>query len=287
MKAFTVLLPVYRGDQPAHFERALTSIGADQTLQAQEILIVRDGPVHPKIDELLMQCEAGKRPDIHGKSTVTVLRLPTNQGLSAALNAGLAAAQHPIVARADADDISIPTRFERQIPLMDRYQLLGSAIVEFSDDENSTGMLRSMPTNANDIARTIAYRDPFNHPTVVYHRQAVLDAGGYQHLDLMEDYWLFARMVVHGVTCANLPEPLVKYRIGAGAYDRRGGMRLLRSELTMQRYLRHAGITTPVQYVRNVLIRGTYRLIPGKLRQTLYQTVGKRRWFANSGASTP
>ena len=61
---------------------------------------------------------------------------------------------------------------------------------------------------------------------------------------LMEDYLLFARMVDAGARPANLAEPLVCYRVGAGAYARRGGRELLRSELAVQRRFRQLGITT-------------------------------------------
>ena len=71
----------------------------------------------------------------------------------------------------------------------------------------------------------IRFRDPFNHPTVVYRRSAVLAAGGYTDMALMEDYLLFARMVDGRRRPANLAEPLVYYRVGAGAYARRGGPR--------------------------------------------------------------
>ena len=78
---------------------------------------------------------------------------------------------------------------------------------------------------ATGSARRARFRDPFNHPTVVYRRQAVQAAGGYQDLALMEDYLLFARMLAAGAEPANVAEPLVYYRIGAGAYARRGGLR--------------------------------------------------------------
>ena len=51
----------------------------------------------------------------------------------------------------------------------------------------------------------------------------------------MEDYLLFTRMVAGGARPANLAEPLVYYRVGDGAYARRGGPGLLRSELALQR----------------------------------------------------
>lgn len=285
MPEFSVLLPVYIGDDPAFFERSLQSVGADQTFCPTEIMVVCDGPVKEEISTVLDQCAAGKRPDLHGTAHVTVLRLEQNQGLTAALNEGLAQAQHDIIARADADDITMPERFAIQIPLMNDYDLVGAAITEFTDDENVTGLTRYMPEEADEIRRVMTYRDPFNHPTVVYRRDAVLQVGGYEHVNYMEDYWLFARMVHAGVRCMNVCEPLVKYRIGAGAYRRRGGWTLFRSELALQHKLLDAGITHHGHYVRNIVVRGGYRLIPPTLRKLLYHTVGRMIWFGTRTSS--
>jgi hypothetical protein len=126
----------------------------------------------------------------------------------------------------------------------------------------------------------IRFRDPFNHPTVVYRRSAVLAAGGYADLRLMEDYLLFTRMLDAGAVPANLAEPLVHYRVGDGAYARRGGMPLLRSELALQSRFRRLGLTTRRQYLRNVVIRGGYRLVPEGVRKVAY-----RRLLANRSGS--
>jgi hypothetical protein len=80
-------------------------------------------------------------------------------------------------------------------------------------------------------------------------------------------------MITAGAEVANVAEPLVKYRVGAGAYGRRGGLRLLRSELAMQRRFRDVGFTTRTQYVRNVVVRGGYRLVPESLRRAAYRRV--------------
>ena len=127
----------------------------------------------------------------------------------------------------------------------------------------------------------IAFRDPFNHPTIVYRKSAVLAAGGYSDMALMEDYLLFTRMVESGARPANVAEPLVYYRVGAGAYARRGGRALLRSELALQRRFRSLGITTRRQYLRNVLVRGGYRMVPEALRKIAY-----RGLIANRGSRT-
>ncbi|WP_253953962.1 glycosyltransferase [Schaalia sp. 19OD2882] len=277
---FSVLLPVYIGDRADHFSRALRSVGADQSLPADEILVVCDGPVRPEVDQILSEAEAGQRPDLVAEVPLRVHRLPVNRGLTEALNHGLAQCAHEVVARADADDISVPERFALQIPMIVKgFDLVGAGIAEFDTDETRPGLVRRMPLGQEEIREVVTYRDPFNHPTVVYRRSAVDRVGGYEHVDHMEDYWLFARMVAAGVPCANHPEALVLYRVGAGAYSRRGGFAMLRSELALQRRMRARRITTVSQCVRNVAVRGVYRLIPSGLRRALYHAVGKGRWF--------
>ena len=58
----------------------------------------------------------------------------------------------------------------------------------------------------------------------------------------MEDYWVFTRMIANGASVVNLPDPLVRYRVDDGAYERKGGVRQLRSELRLQQRLRERGL---------------------------------------------
>jgi glycosyltransferase involved in cell wall biosynthesis len=208
---------------------------------------------------------------------VTVVPLERNVGLARALEAGLEVCAHEIVARADADDISLPERFAVQVPLVaSGYDIVGSAIREFDDDEAVPGMVR-VPPVGDAIATAARFRDPFNHPSVVYRRSAVAAVGGYQHLDLMEDYLLFARMLAAGARAQNVTEPLVLYRVGAGAYARRGGRRLLASELALQRTLHSEGFVSTPQLVRNVAVRAGYRLAPESVRRAGYRSFMRLR----------
>jgi hypothetical protein len=81
---------------------------------------------------------------------------------------------------------------------------------------------------------------------------------------------------------ANLPDPLVYYRVGEGAYARRGGRALFRSELELQRRFRELGITSRWEYTRNVAVRGGYRLVPQGVRKVAY-----RRLLANRSGGAP
>ena len=281
---FSVLLPVYAGDQPEFFFRAVSSATREQELSPKQLVVVCDGPVDESISDFLHRASRGQETDLLGPINVRVVRLKHNMGLANALNIGLAHCSHEIVARVDADDISLPQRFAIQIPLIEGgLGLLGSAIQEFSDDEAEAGMVRNMPASEEEIRRIISYRSPFAHPSVVYRKSAVEAVGVYEHLQLMEDYLLFARMVAAGVPCANVPEVLVRYRVGSGAYKRRGGAQMLRSEMRLQNLFLNEGIVSKAQYSRNLAIRGAYRLIPTQLRQTLYRGVGKLRWFVSKG----
>ncbi|MDO5034499.1 MAG: glycosyltransferase [Actinomycetaceae bacterium] len=273
LEPFAVLTSVYKGDDPAQFERALISITREQTLKPNQIVLVQDGPVPPALQEAVDEAST-----IAGQS-VDVVRLQENQGLARALQAGLEHVKYDVIARADSDDVSLPQRFERQLPLMTGRDLVGSAIAEFEDDETQWGIIRVLPTSHAQIARTARFRDPFNHPSVVMRRSALERAGGYQHLERMEDYWLFARMIATGARTANLAEPLVAYRVGAGAYTRRGGLDLLRSELELQKNMRAIGFTTPGEFARNIVVRAGYRVIPTPVRKAMYQGVGALSWF--------
>ena len=263
---FSVLLPVYRRDRPEYLRRAFDSVTIEQTRRPDEVVIVRDGSVGPELaTELAAIQERSCVP-------VTIVELARNSGLAAALTAGLSVCRHEVIARADADDISLPHRFELQLPVMEQgAELVGAGLIEFDTDEDIPGVLRLMPTDPAEIADYARFADPFNHPSVIYRRSAVAAVGGYQDVHLMEDYLLFVRMINNGAAVANVGAPLVKYRIGDGAYERRGGRKLLRAEIELQRALREDGFISQFQYVRNVVIRGGYRLVPVGLRRPAYR----------------
>ncbi len=273
IEGFALLMSVYAADTPEHFSRALASATCEQQLPPDQVILVHDGPLPEPLAAVVDRAEEiARQPVDH-------VVLDTNVGLARALDAGLARARFDLIARADADDVSRPERFARQIPQMRHLDLLGTAIAEFEEDDTDTALVRTHPSDPATIARVARFRDPFNHPSVVMRARAVARAGGYLDLDKMEDYWLFARMIHTGARVANLEEPLVAYRVGAGAYERRGGRTMWRSERELQRALLHIGFTTPARFALNMAIRGGYRLIPTSLRSVLYRGIGALAWF--------
>ncbi len=276
---FTLLLSVYAGDRPDFLRRAFASAVTEQTLRPDQVVIVRDGPVGAGLAACLDELrDASPVP-------VTFVPLEVNRGLGPALDAGIAASHHDVIARMDADDVALPHRFAAELPLIEQADIVGAGLLEFTGDTDCIVGRRVPPVGQEHICRYARMHDPFNHPTVVYRRRAVLAAGGYGDLPLMEDYALFARMLQGGARAVNVTEPLVFYRVGEMAFRRRGGTGLLRSELRLQREFRRRGFTTRAEFARNIAVRGGYRLIPWWCRRAVYGPLVAR--FTHRGAPEP
>jgi glycosyltransferase involved in cell wall biosynthesis len=263
---FSLLLPVYAGDRAEYLRAAFTSSVQEQTRRPSEVVVVIDGRIPDELRSMIDSLIAAS------PVPARTVELPENRGLAEALTVGLAACTHEVVARMDADDVSLPGRFERQAEaLAGGLDLVGTGMFEFSTDNGAVLGRRVPPVGPDRIAKYARFHDPFNHPTVMYRKSAVAQAGGYEDLGLMEDYWLFARMLHSGVRADNLPDPLLMYRVSDGAYARRGGLSQLRAEVRLQRRFRRIRFTTRAQALRNLAVRGGYRLIPEAVRRVMYR----------------
>ncbi|MDO4918584.1 glycosyltransferase [Kocuria sp.] len=269
---FSLLVPVYRGDTPGRLRRAVESSTVEQTRPPAEVVVVRDGPVPSPVQAELDRLVA------ESPVPVRLVELPENGGLAHALRLALPRCAHDVVARADADDVSYPRRFETQLPLLeDGADVVGAAMDEIGDDETRPIARREAPVGAARIAAVSRRRNPLSHPTVVLRRSAADAVGGYEDVPMAEDYWLWARLLHAGADVRNVAEPLVGYRVSAGSYERRGGYRVLRAELHLQSRLRALGHVGFLQWVVNVVVRGGYRFVPLPVRETAYRLmVGHR-----------
>ena len=278
---FSLLMAVYEGDRVPYLRRALLSNTVEQTRVPAQIVIVRDGPVPKPLQDFLDSAtemmrrafdDAGRT---HECPQVTMVPLNRNRGLAHALNRGLAVCQYDVVVRADSDDIAMPKRCEMLVPWVeDSVDVIGSAIREFSGDERHPGQLRRLPAGGAELLSYARLQSPLHHPSVAFRASVIRAAGGYpEHAGRFEDYLLWERLILRGARIANLPEPLVLYRVDAGAYERRGGGSMFRDELALQRRFRADGFTTTAQFLRNVMVRAAYRLMPTGLRRVGYRVL--------------
>lgn len=263
----SVLLPVYQGDDPTALRMAIKSI-VEQTRLPEELVIVRDGPLTPTLDTII--------DEWHNDDTVPVTRvtLSKNVGLGHALREGMKYCSGGYVARMDADDVSVESRFELQTAYLREHpnvDLLGGYIGEFSNNPEDILSIREVPIKHEEIAEMARFRSPFNHATVVMRKDKALSAGNYRAINYMEDWDLWSRMLLNGAIGANIPEVLLKVRAGEEMYGRRGGMGYMRAELNRQIEFLRRGFVTPYQFLRNLAVRVPVRVVPARLRGAIYR----------------
>ena len=263
----SVLLSVYQKDSPEFLRQALESL-AEQTVQADEVLIVKDGPVGAELEGVIDSCSA--------KLPMVTVQLESNVGLGPALYAGLGRCRGELVARMDSDDICVPERFEKQLAFLEQNagaDVVGGAIAEFHNDCGEIGSIRRMPCSAEALAKAARWRNPLNHVTVMFRRDSVLAAGSYRACPGFEDYDLWARMLMRGGRLHNLQDVLVYVRCGNGMQQRRGGFPYMQEEAALQHRFMKMGFVSKGQFVFNVIARAPVRIAPISLRAAFYRLV--------------
>jgi glycosyltransferase involved in cell wall biosynthesis len=252
------LLPFYSRDDPAHFEMAVDSV-LRQTRPPDEIVFVEDGPSRPELHGVVAACSQ--------RVPVQHLRLEQNQGLGRALAHGVLACRYTHVARMDADDWSRPQRLATQWALMSadpELLLLGSAAEEFMHHPGDLRRARPIQESDQAVRRQAPWRNPFNHMTVMFRRDAVLRAGNYRHCLAFEDYDLWLRVLCLPGRVANLQQTLVDARAGDAMLARRRGWAYVQREWAFLRNCRREGLLSNFAFTRAVLMRLPLRLLPSE-----------------------
>lgn len=197
-------MPVFNA--APYLKSAVESI-LSQTFRDFEIIIVDDGSTDRSLPILQHFAEQDPR--------IKLISRP-NTGIVGALNEGLARCAGEFVFRMDADDISLPNRFEVQLAAMHRQRdcvALGSAVL-FTDPEGRPLKVYRPCTLHAAIEEELAGGNggALVHPTVVFRREALLRCGGYrERYKFIEDLDLFVRLLECG-QLANLPDVLLHYR---------------------------------------------------------------------------
>ncbi len=263
----SVLMPVYSRESPSFLECALSSV-AEQSVKADEVVIVKDGPLTDELERVI--------DTFSGRLPLRTVALERNAGLGPALQRGVLECQNDLIGRMDADDICLPTRFEKQLAFLEKHpeiDVLGGSIAEFKDDPALLETVRRLPKEPSELAKWAIRRNPMNHMTVMFRRSAVIAAGNYQPMPGFEDYFLWARMLMAGSKLANVEDTLVLARSGTGMLARRGGLAYANEEMRFQYALTEKGFISYSDFAINVFLRLPVRLIPTSLRARFYSRI--------------
>lgn len=209
-------MTVYSDDDPDYFKLAVDSM-IHQTYKPDEIVLVKDGPISENIQKIIDE-------RISSGINIVQIQLENNVGLGLALNEGLKAAKNELIARMDSDDYSLPERCERQVMEFERdpsLDIIGCPVQEFVGTIDNIVGERKVPLTNEEIYHFSKKRDPFNHPTVMYKKSAVMKAGCYSDYRKNQDTDLWIKMLSNGVNCKNLPDSLFRFRFDEDTFRNR------------------------------------------------------------------
>lgn len=265
---YSVLMSVYKNDDPGFLKIALESIYEQQTRKPDEIVVVFDGPLNDRLYAVLDEFKKDK------EEVVKYYPQEVNRGLGEALRIGSELCTGDYLLRMDSDDISDKERFAKQIAYVEAHpdvDGLGGDIAEFDEDPFiEETRLRVCPAKHEDIVKMAKKRNPMNHVTACIKKSALMKAGGYQTLLLLEDYLLWLNMIIAGCKLANINETMVYVRVGNGFDSKRGSKERITGWSKLQEIMLEHGMINRWEAMMNKIYIRAFVKTPAGLKNKLY-----------------
>lgn len=275
----SVVLPVFNAER--YVAEAVDSI-VGQTLRNWECIAIDDGSTDGT--PTILAGRAARDPRIRLVSR-------PNRGLTRTLNEGIGLARAAFVAIMNADDIASPGRLEKQAAFLDthpRVAAVGSATITFAE-AGPWRVVAAPPADPVALRSLLMRTSPFAHPTVMFRKQAVVDAGMYRpQFEPAEDYDLWLRLAERH-DLANLTEPLLEYRVHADQATARAFERVAVAMLAARAAarLRQAGQHDPTQDLDTIDRDAAARLgvtDAGIARAAILAALGRAEMLLAAGA---
>lgn len=215
-----VVMSIYINDSVNYVQEAINSIFT-QTYKSFDLYIQIDGSVSDTVRSFINQ--------IKETQNVYVSEESENKGLAKSLNNLLLKVlikDYQYIARMDADDISCPERFMKQIDYLDKYldiDIVGTWAIEI-DERNVEFDKKRMPLTHSQCFKFFKKRDCLIHPTVMFRNTYFKKAGLYpEDTYFGEDTMMWANGFYNHCKFSNIPEYLFYFRINSNFFERRRG----------------------------------------------------------------
>jgi glycosyltransferase involved in cell wall biosynthesis len=208
MPKISAIMTVYNGEK--YLKKAVDSI-LEQTFTDFEFIIVNDGSTD-QTQAILDSCH---------DSRMIILNNHRNIGRSGARNKAIKTAKGEYIAIMDADDVSLPGRFEEQVKFLELNRdiaLVGSSYFLINENDKVVG-IQEVLTEKDKIKKDLSIKNQFGHSTIMVKRKCLESVGGYrEEFKLAEDYDLYLRLS-ELFDLSNLKAPLSKWRIDFDSFS--------------------------------------------------------------------
>lgn len=180
-----------------------------QTYPSFEFIIINDGSTDNTNLIIKEYADKDKR--------IRIIDHQKNRGLIASLNEGVEIASGEYIARQDADDISLPSRLEKQVRFLQKNNQIGMVGANYHviDERGTVVDTTNVFTQPTDLALAEIFTNQFGHGTIMARAELLKKHRFDQNYKHAEDYELWSRLA-HEAELANLKEPLYKWRLHKG-----------------------------------------------------------------------
>jgi glycosyltransferase involved in cell wall biosynthesis len=200
----SIVVPVFE-PHPRFFRQAIESLLA-QTVTGLEVIVVEDPSARSGKEMLAGIDDDRLRYFVNSERT----SLPRQH------NRALAETRGQFICRFDADDVCEPRRVERELAFLRSHpdvDVVGSALTVIDEHDAVVGQ-RRYPAGHGEILAAMHRFNPVANSSVMFRREVYERFGGWRDSELpAQDYEWYSRLAAGGVRFANLPEPLVRYRL--------------------------------------------------------------------------
>jgi glycosyltransferase involved in cell wall biosynthesis len=201
----SVVMPVYNGEE--FLSEAVESI-LNQKYQNFEFIIINDGSTDGTLSII---------KEFQAKDERIVLIDRENKGIIHSLNEGIEKSKGKYIARMDADDISMLSRFEKQVELMKNESLdICGGHYLLIDKKGRIDGLSTVPISHDLCGMTMIFQVPFPHPGVMIRKVFLINTSlmyGQSKYKTAEDLDLWVRMFLLGARFGNVDSVVIKYRV--------------------------------------------------------------------------
>ena len=277
-KGIAVLMSVYEKDDAAPLRAALHSIYNDQTLRPNQIVLVEDGPISADLDLTISEFI----DSLPATVVVNRIRLSENRGLAAALNAGIEVVDFDLIARMDADDISVGSRFSKQEEFLRArpdVSILGCNLFRLDTStvgEKSHQIAWRYPRSHAELLKRLHRFSPVPHPGVMIRTDVFKSGFRYdESMKTSQDLALWFELIYQGYKFANHADALLYFRVSDSFYTRRSRA-YARRELSIYitGLIKVFGVSWRLYFP---IVRYLVRQLPSPFLRLVYKHIGYLR----------
>lgn len=257
----TLLIAIHKDTLKFQLQKSLISI-QNQKHIPKEIIIIIDGPIKNELKNYIKNIQTKFQ-------NITIINNIKNSGLAYSLNKGISQAKYELIARLDPDDEIINDRFFHQKKKFDknsRLSICGSNTIECF---NGSCRLIKKPLNNYKIYRSLKYKNPIIHSSVMFKKSDIIKVGKYPLINKCQDYLLWIKCMQAQMIFENIKIPLLRTKLDIEMMKRRD-FEYFKFEYQIYLYMFKNKIISSFFFLMIVLLRVIIRVMPNPIKIFFY-----------------